>query len=595
VDLARRVVTLSDQEIIEVRFSNGAAPEAARQMAERAVNHKPNKVVLDALLRALAIDFDVPAQRDLPGVLNDQPPRIVVATEPTQLLLIDKQPVAAPVTGTGLEFVVNTDWKLFRQPMTGNWYVLNQGTWQTHSMLATGGWNTTVDLPDDLRLLALGDEWAELREALPPRLPNQEPPPFIVSLEPTELVQIDGAPQLQDAGDAGLQYVANTDRDLFALAGRWYLLLAGRWFTAGSLTGAWGSVDALPPAFETIPETHARAHVRATMPGTVESMVALMEAVLPRHRSVTRGQGDALRVGYVGQPQFEPIAGTDLQRAVNSPNYVFLHNNYFYLCHDAAWFLSRDAHGPWSVAHTIPDEIYRIPATDPAYFVTFVKPIAGQESGQQEVLFTHNSGYLGEFSTGATVVRGTGWYYDPWLWYDPMGRPVYWSHPYTYGWHMRGYGPYSNRFYHHGAYWGTQTITLDSSHRGVGGNDFDPAFQDPRLARRGYDYRTISQQRNAELGRPLNANDDYYTDRHGNVYRQDNGEWSQHTGDGWSTMAELERQDGNSSRGSIGEVAVPEQQRQAYKQNPNDIERMKRYHESRQRSYSMHGYVTVYR
>lgn len=593
VDLARRLVTLSDQEVLEVRFSNGEAPAEAHNLARRAVRSQPHVIVLDALLHALALDFEVPEQGSAPGELNHQPPRIVVAREPTLLLLIDKQPLAAPISGTGLEFIVNTDWPLFHQPATGNWYVINQGVWQTHSMLATGAWNTAAEVPEDFHRLALGDEWAAIRKALPPRLPDREPTPFIVSLEPTELVQIDGPPRLKPAGEHGLEYVANTDRDLFALQGRWYLLLAGRWFEAGGLGETWRPVDELPAAFAGIPEGHPRAHVRAAVPGTVESMVAIMEATLPRRRAATREQAEALAVGYVGQPQFEPVEGAGLERAVNSPNYVFRHNNLYYLCHDAAWFLSSGPDGPWSMAHTVPDAIYRIPATDPAYFVTFVKPAHGQEANQPTVWFEHNSGYFGEFSTGVTVVRGTGWYYPPWFWYDPMGRPVYWSHPYTYGWHMSGYGPHSARFYHYGAYWGSQTITLDSEPVGFGGSH-DPAFQDPRLARRGYDYSTIEQQRNAELGRALNADDDYYADSQGNVFRQQNGEWSRHTGEGWNTMAELERQYGVSGYGSVGEVGAPQQQSQAYKQNPNDIERIRRYHESRRRSYNAYGYVTVY-
>ncbi len=593
VDLARRLVTLSEQEILQVRFSNTDVPEEAEAMARNAIAERTHTVVLDGVLRALARDFTVPAQAKTPGILNHQPPRIVVTEQPTQLLLIDKQAVAAPITGTSLQFVVNTDWDLFHQPETGNWYVINQGTWQTQSMLATGGWNSTDQLPEDFRLLALGDEWKSVREALPPSIPVTEPLPFIVSLEPTELISIDGPAQLRPAGESGLRYVANTEGDLFEYEGRWFLLLAGRWFEAARLDGGWRPVERLPDAFASIPETHPRAMVRAAVPGTVESMVAMMEATLPRYTSVGPEAAAALQVMYVGEPRFEPIEGTSLARATNSPGYVFQHNNFYYLCHDAAWFLSTQPDGPWSVAHSVPDDVYRIPASDPAYFVTFVTPVKHASNSRDRAHFEFNSGYLGEFSTGVTVVHGTGWNYAPWLWYDPVGYPVYWSHPYTYGGHTGRYGPYDNRFYHYGNYWGPQSISLNHEPVGLGGSH-DPAFQDPRLARRGYDYSTIEEQRTQEFGRPLNADDDYYTDPAGNVYRQSDGEWSQHTGSGWNTMAELERQYGENSRGSIGSVEAPQQQRQAYKQNPNDIERIKRWHESRRRSYNMYGYVSVY-
>jgi hypothetical protein len=174
-----------------------------------------------------------------------------------------------------------------------------------------------------------------------------------------------------------------------------------------------------------------------------------------------------------------------------------------------------------------------------------------------------------------------------------MGLPVYWSHPHTYGWH--GYGPYGPRMYHYGGYWSRHSVTLESAPVGIAGNSYDPAFQDARLARRGYDYTTIEENRERQLGRKLDADDDYYADSNGNIYRQQEGEWSQHTGEGWSTMAELERQYGGSGYGTVGQVEAPQQQRQAYQQNPDEIERIKRWHERRARSYNMHGYVTVYR
>lgn len=592
IDLERRLVRLSNQEVLEVRFSSTPVPPAARELAAQAVRNRPHTVLLDALLRSLAEDFEMPPQARTPAILGHAPPRIEVVDRPTRLMLIDKLPVAAPITGTGLEFVVNTDWQLFHEPRTGRWYVLNEGTWQTHTLLATGGWTTTTELPADFRNLALGDQWTAVRDALPARQPAREPPPFIVSLEPAELIVIDGAPRLEAAGHPALKYVANTERDLFEFEGRWYFLAAGRWFEGPALDGPWHPVSQLPGTFAAIPEDHPRAHVRAAVPGTIESLLAIMEATLPRRHAVGAQAAARLEVGYVGPPRFEPIAGTALERAVNSPNYVFRHNNFYYLCEGAAWFLAADPAGPWSPAHSVPAELYRIPATDPAYFVTFVAPAIEPDEDDGRAWFEYNSGYLGEYSTGVTVVHGTGWYYTPWLWHDPRGFPVYWSHPYTYGWHLTGPGPYSHRFYYHGGYWGARSITLASEPVGLSGPP-DPSFQDPRLARRGHDYSTIDEQRQAAYGASLSADDDYYTDREGNVYRRQDDQWSRHTGSGWSTMEQLERQYGGSSRGSIGAVGAAPQQQQAYKQDPEDIARMQRYYESRRRSYNMYGHVYV--
>jgi len=592
VDIDRRLVTLSGQQVLQVRFTDPDAPESAGELARKAVRDRTQVVTLDELLRVLAPEFKAPQQARNLANLNFEPPRIVVSERPLSLLLIDGQPVRAPISGTALEFVVNADRPLFHFSPSGRWYVLNHGTWQTSTLLSSGGWATTDELPADFRTLAISDDWPVLHEAIPPRLPDTEPEPFLISLEPTELIVTRGQPVLRSVGAAELKHVVNTDRDLFELNGRWYFLAAGRWFDTADLQGRWRHTDALPEVFAAIPFDHARAHVRAAVPGTEEAIVSVMEATLPRHRTVASGAGQDLQVGYVGAPRFEPIEGTGLQRAINSPQHVVRHSDGYYLCVDAAWFFSRNPDGPWTVASDIPDEVYRIPATDPAYPVTYVVPDPAPLSPGNQIHFTWNRGYLGEYSTGVTVVHGTGWYYSPWVWHSPGGYPVYWSYPRTYGWYARRPGDYNQRFYYWGGYWGRQSITIESPSRSIHG-DLDPAFADVRVARRGLDYATLAAPAETEARNRYSAADDLYTDADGDVYRRDAQGWSKHTDGEWSTMAALERQYGTAGA-KVGQAgAVEPRQSQAYRQNERDIERLERYYQSRQRSYNLYGTVYV--
>jgi hypothetical protein len=594
VNTEEREVLIFNQQILDLNFPAGDVPRSVLNMAEQVVVNRPRAVSLDVLLNALADDFEVPAQGRGSPMFSFDPPRIVVSTSPMQLLLIDKEPILAPISGTGLEFVVNSDWRLFYHTEAADWIVLNDGSWQRNSLLATGGWTTTTELPKDFQQLALGDQWEELREAIPPQMPAVEPAPFLVSLEPTELVVIDGDPKLGNIVGSEFSYVTNTGRDLFRLNARWYLLTTGRWFESGDLEGRWQPVADLPAAFSAIPEDHPKAGVRSAVPGTVESMVALLEASVPRRKAVSKTSGSNISVGYVGNPQFEPVDGTSLTRAVNTPFYVFQHNNYFYLAHEAAWYFSRNPNGPWEVALAVPDEIYRIPATDPAHHVTYLFVAKDEKPADGEVYFTHNSGYLGEYSSGISVVQGTGWYYQPWVYHDPRGYPVYWSHPWTYGFHYRHPGFYGHPFGYYGGYWGTQSVTLTGEQYGINGAA-DPAFQDPKLARRGLTYTTLAAQRQADTQVQLNAADDYYSDASGRVYRRSEEGWSQHTESGWNTMGDLERQYGTKSGNSVGDVQYQPQQEQAYKQRQRDEDRMEDYYRRRQRGYNMHASVAVYR
>jgi hypothetical protein len=166
---------------------------------------------------------------------------------------------------------------------------------------------------------------------------------------------------------------------------------------------------------------------------------------------------------------------------------------------------------------------------------------------------------------------------------------VYWGHPWTYG-YRHPYGRHHHPFFYGGGYFPSyQRVEIDSPPRGVSG-EVDPAFQDPRLARRGYDYSTLDEQRGAARTASLDAADDLYTDADGRVYRRDADGWSQHQDGEWNTMAELERQYGVSS--PPPQIEDP-RQRQAYKQNEADQARMERYYQRRSKNYHMYSNIYV--
>ena len=360
-------------------------------------------------------------------MLNFDPPRIIVSERPLRLMLIDGPPVTVPVESTQLEFVVNTDWTVFHHLASDAWYVLDQGSWLRNNMLASGRWFVARELPDDFRILQFGSDWPEVAAAMPPREPATQPLPITLSYEPTELVLIDGSARWEEIAATGLQYVSNTSGDLFRLDGRYYLLLAGRWFSTKDLRRKWHPVRELPASFARIPADHPRARVLAAVAGTEQAQQALREVAESRRQVLDAGAGAGLSVPWFGEPRFVAIEGTALQRAENTPYQVIRHNNFYYLCHEGAWYRSSSPQGPWTTAREVPEAIYGIPATDPAYNVTFVR-LESFDDRNGQVAYSSTGGYYGSFSTGATVVYGTGWYYPGFY-----NRSVYWRYPYAYG------------------------------------------------------------------------------------------------------------------------------------------------------------------
>jgi hypothetical protein len=472
IDFERRQVELVDTRIVSLETESGASPAGLEPLLVEAISAGGNRVSLDRVLQALPEDFEIPAEAGVRQQLNFNPPRIVVSSRPTQLMLIDGPPSYVPIPSTGLEFVVNTDWDIFRSREENAWYLLDNGFWLTNSMLSSGDWLRTTRLPRDFLTLQVNSDWPQVAEAMPPRRAEADPLPIVISYEPTELVLVDGQMKLEPIGDGGLQFVSNTSSELFYYDGRYYFLASGRWFRTKDVRRKWYAVRALPAVFADIPSDHPRAHVRASVPGTPEARLANIEAALPRMARVRVGGSQGIEVPYLGQPSFVEIPGTPLRRAENTPYQVIAHNNFYYLCHEGAWYASPSPQGPWDAAREIPEAIYTIPPSDPAYNVTFVRLESFDDSSGQ-VAYSSTSGYYGRYYTGSTMVYGTGWYYPGY--YD---RPVYWRYPYTYGygWRYGPWGPYWPHGYTHSA-----TFDLDR-----GEKDWEWSLDGSK--RRVYDY-----------------------------------------------------------------------------------------------------------
>jgi len=453
IDFEQRTVAISDLKVLKTRFSDENESETRGELISKAFQGRESIVPLDVLLRLLPEDFEIPGQTTNVPVLNFEPPAIVVSEKPLKLLSIDKEPVRAPLEGTDLEYVVNTNWNVFYYRPDEQWYVLNEKAWQQNNYLADGGWTTTDSLPADFDKLALNDAWPEVQKALPARQPENPPLPFLISLEETELILLDGAPRLSAIDATGISYVTNTQSDLFKTGDRWYFLVSGRWFSNTSLSGQWQAVKDLPDAFAQIPVKHQKGHVLYSVPGTRQAKLALIEAALPRRMSVAKSSAAKLEVSWIGEPRFEAIENTQLQRGLNTPFQVIKHNNFYYLCYEGAWYLSESPAGAWKVAMQVPDEIYRIPASDPAYNVTFVTLDSVQPEAQDHVNYSYSSGYKGSFSTRVSVVYGTGWYRPSSVYWDSANGPAYWNYGRTYGYNV-GYQPVGAYYGHRGGYYG---------------------------------------------------------------------------------------------------------------------------------------------
>src|SRR5262249_16699587 len=129
----------------------------------------------------------------------------------------------------------------------------------------------------------------------------------------------------------------------------------------------------LPDDFKKIPVEHPRSRVLASVPGTDQAIEAVLLAQVPQTARVNRKELPAPEVTYQGgSPEFKPIESTSLQGAVNTDKEIIKVGDLYYRCFQGVWFMSRNANGPWEVTSSVPQEIYQIPPSSPAYNVTYV-------------------------------------------------------------------------------------------------------------------------------------------------------------------------------------------------------------------------------
>lgn len=185
---------------------------------------------------------------------------------------------------------------------------------------------------------------------------------------------------------------------------QFYALLAGRWFRASSLEGPWEWVpgEQLSEDFSRIPPDSPKGHVLASIPGTVQAREAVIANQIPQTATVRRSEAK-LDVKYDGPPQFQPIEGTGMEYAINTPAEVIHAAGRYYSVQHGVWFVADSALGPWAVAEMIPAEIYTIPPSCPLYHDRYVYVY---DSTPEYVYVGYAQGYMGAFVTDGVVVFG---------------------------------------------------------------------------------------------------------------------------------------------------------------------------------------------
>ena len=221
---------------------------------------------------------------------------------------------------------------------------------------------------------------------------NMEAPPVFAGSAPSALLIVDGKPVLAPVPETKLQFLVNTNWDVFfePEAKAYYLLSDKTWLTSDALESGWSLAVKVPDEFKKLPKDWD--HVKKTLPVKVTKgmkIPALYFSDKPAELIEFNGAA----------PVFAKVEGTRLLWANNTESWLFQNtaDSQLYFLTSGRWFRSAKLEGPWTYAgNDLPEDFKVIPPSHACADV--LASVPGTQEAEDAVL-------LAQIPTQATVKR----------------------------------------------------------------------------------------------------------------------------------------------------------------------------------------------
>ena len=210
-----------------------------------------------------------PAEDDDVDVSDMQ---IIVATEPTELLVADGEPSWAPVEGMELLYMDNTDSNAFLELTTQKYYLLLSGRWyRGEGMVGELEWvhvpndelpEPFSDIPTDSVNGAVLNQVAGTQQARDAVLDSTIPQTAAIRRDDDSFsVEYDGEPDFAPIEDISVEYAQNTQSAVFKYGNLYYACNDGVWYVSNNATGTWTVATEIPQAIYNIPASNPHYNV----------------------------------------------------------------------------------------------------------------------------------------------------------------------------------------------------------------------------------------------------------------------------------------------------------------------------------------------
>lgn len=205
------------------------------------------------------------AQESIADREGYRPPRVVVATEPTELITTEGSPDYAPVAYTDLLYVDNTTSDILLDTASQRHFVVLSGRWYASKSL-DGPWAHVASdaLPADFarippespkgNVLVYVAGTPQAEEAV---MDAQIPQTAAVKRGRADLtVSYDGAPKFKAIEGTEMEYAINTSSSVLRIDGKYWVCEKAVWYVGEKPTGPWQVADHRPDVVDNLPPSN---------------------------------------------------------------------------------------------------------------------------------------------------------------------------------------------------------------------------------------------------------------------------------------------------------------------------------------------------
>lgn len=246
-------------------------PKEVKKLQEGFEKEAENKQLQRQTSQSQGKEDTIQNQQAKPPVSKPVVSRIIIRTHPSELIQSDGEPDFAPIQGTKLLYMTNTDNDVFMTIDNQQYYVLLSGRWYSSPGM-NGPWTYIASdkLPDDFAKIPEGSAKDIVLASVAGTDAAKE------AVEDAELPQTaavdrkearcdvayDGDPKFDPIEGTSISRADNTNSTVLLYDNTYYVCENAVWFTSSSPNGPWEVATSVPDEFQKIPPDDPAYHVK---------------------------------------------------------------------------------------------------------------------------------------------------------------------------------------------------------------------------------------------------------------------------------------------------------------------------------------------